>query len=207
MLIQGESGTGKEVIARYIHDLSARADGPFLSINCGALPESLLESELFGHVKGSFTGAVKDKSGLFSAGGEGHVLPRRDRRDDAGHAGEAAARAAAARSHSRRCARSRSPIDMRLIAATNRDLEEEIRARHVPQRSVLPPQRHRAPPAAAARARGRHPAARRALPRSASPSSAAKSRKRSQRDALDAHAASTRGPATCASSRTRSSAR
>jgi two-component system response regulator HydG len=71
VLIQGESGTGKEVIARYIHQLSARASGAFLSINCGALPESLLESELFGHVKGSFTGAMKDKSGLFTAAGGG----------------------------------------------------------------------------------------------------------------------------------------
>src|ERR1051326_6177568 len=67
VLIQGESGTGKEVIARYLHELSTRAEGPFLSLNCGALPESLLESELFGHVKGSFTGAVRDKQGLFAA--------------------------------------------------------------------------------------------------------------------------------------------
>ena len=67
VLIQGESGTGKEVIARYLHELSARAEGQFLSLNCGALPESLLESELFGHVKGSFTGAVRDKQGLFAA--------------------------------------------------------------------------------------------------------------------------------------------
>ena len=71
VLIQGESGTGKEVVARYIHHLSARAEGSFLSINCGALPESLLESELFGHVKGSFTGAVKDKTGLFAAAARG----------------------------------------------------------------------------------------------------------------------------------------
>ena len=71
VLIQGESGTGKEVVARYIHSLSARAEGSFLSINCGALPESLLESELFGHVRGSFTGAVKDKTGLFAAAARG----------------------------------------------------------------------------------------------------------------------------------------
>jgi len=67
VLIQGESGTGKEVIAKFIHNTSNRTDGPFLSINCGALPENLLESELFGHVKGSFTGAVRDKQGLFAA--------------------------------------------------------------------------------------------------------------------------------------------
>ncbi|MCP4583390.1 MAG: sigma-54-dependent Fis family transcriptional regulator [candidate division Zixibacteria bacterium] len=74
ILILGESGVGKEVLSKSIHSESNRATGPFISINCGALPETLLESELFGHVKGSFTGAIKNKQGLFTAADGGTIL-------------------------------------------------------------------------------------------------------------------------------------
>lgn len=126
VLIQGESGTGKEVIARYIHDLSTRADGPFLSINCGALPESLLESELFGHVKGSFTGAVKDKAGLFTAAGGGSFFL-----DELGET-TASTQVKLLRVLQHRevipvGATESIPVETRVIAATNRDLEEEIK--------------------------------------------------------------------------------
>jgi DNA-binding NtrC family response regulator len=126
VLIQGESGTGKEVIARYIHDLSARVEGAFHSINCGALPESLLESELFGHVKGSFTGAVKDKTGLFAAAAGGTFFL-----DEIGETTPATQvkllRVLQHREVIRVGATDPEPIDTRLIAATNRDLEEEIK--------------------------------------------------------------------------------
>ncbi|MGH7663474.1 MAG: sigma-54-dependent transcriptional regulator, partial [Gemmatimonadaceae bacterium] len=125
VLLQGESGTGKEVIAGYIHALSGRADALFLSINCGALPEGLLESELFGHVKGSFTGAVKDKAGLFTAAAGGTFFL-----DEIGETTPATQvkllRVLQHREVIPVGATEPIAIDTRLIAATNRDLEEEI---------------------------------------------------------------------------------
>jgi DNA-binding NtrC family response regulator len=126
VLIQGESGTGKEVLARFMHERSSRSAGPFLSINCGALPEGLLESELFGHVKGSFTGAVKDKPGLFTAATGGTFFL-----DEIGETTPATQvkllRALQHREVIPVGATEAIPVDARLIAATNRDLDEEIK--------------------------------------------------------------------------------
>jgi two-component system response regulator HydG len=126
VLLSGESGTGKEVLARYIHSLSDRAENLFLSINCGALPESLLESELFGHVKGSFTGAVKDKKGLLEAATGGTLFL-----DEVGEMTPSTQvkllRALQEREVIPVGSTEAVPVDARIIAATNRELEEEIR--------------------------------------------------------------------------------
>jgi DNA-binding NtrC family response regulator len=125
ILIQGESGTGKELIAKAIHFNSRRTDKPFLAINCGALPESLLESELFGHTKGSFTGATNDKKGLFRSADSGTLFL-----DEIGEMPLALQvkllRALQEQEILPVGATSPVKFDTRIIAATNKNLEKEV---------------------------------------------------------------------------------
>jgi DNA-binding NtrC family response regulator len=127
VLIVGETGTGKELIARAIHDLSPRYSGPYIRVNCGALTESLLESELFGHVKGSFTGAVDNRTGRFEAAHTGTIFL--DEVNSTSPKLQLKLLRVLQEGEFERVGDTRTvKVDTRIVAATNRDLLDEIDA-------------------------------------------------------------------------------
>ncbi|MBN2492143.1 MAG: sigma-54-dependent Fis family transcriptional regulator [Planctomycetes bacterium] len=126
VLITGENGTGKELVARRIQVLSARRDGPFVEVNCAAIPRELIESELFGHVKGSFTGADRDKTGKFEQAQHGTLFL--DEVGDMGLESQAKVLRVLEQRTVERVGGSRPiRLDVRVVAATNKDLEQEMR--------------------------------------------------------------------------------
>jgi two-component system nitrogen regulation response regulator NtrX len=127
MLIYGENGTGKELVARTVHALSRRRSGPFVEVNCAAIPEELIESELFGHMKGAFTGAVADRRGKFEAA-DGGTLFLDEIGDMSLKTQAKVLRALQEQVVERLGSASTVRVDVRVLAATNKDLSAEIRA-------------------------------------------------------------------------------
>ena len=172
ILITGETGTGKEVVARAIHHNSPRRAHRFVALNCSAIPETLLEAELFGHVRGAFTGAVGNRQGRLEQAHKGTLFL-----DEVGTMSAALQmkllRVLQEREFERVGDSHTIKVDVRVIAATNSDLRADGGRRAVPRGSVLPAERHSRAAAAAARAQGRHPAARRSTSSTSSAPTAA----------------------------------
>ena len=125
VLITGPNGTGKEVVAHMIHSLSARANGPMVEVNCAAIPSELIESELFGHMKGSFTGAVKDRAGKFEQADGGTLFL--DEIGDMSLAAQTKVLRALQESEITRVGSDKAiKVNVRVLAATNKDLQKEI---------------------------------------------------------------------------------
>ena len=125
VLITGESGTGKELVAHNIHEKSTRAKSPFIEVNCAAIPSELIESELFGHLKGSFTSAVKDREGKFEAANNGTIFL--DEIGDMSLAAQAKVLRALEENKIQRVGSQKDiSVDVRVLAATNKDLKKEI---------------------------------------------------------------------------------
>ncbi len=159
VLITGESGTGKELVARAMHYRGPLAQMPFVAVDCGSLVPTLMESELFGHEKGSFTGALKSKPGLFHAANGGTIFL-----DEIGEL-PLEMQAKLLRVLQEKEVRpvgsnEKNPVDVRVIAATNRDLEAAYRGGNISQRSLLPAKRGHSSSSWLARAAFGYPAAR-----------------------------------------------
>ena len=124
-LITGSNGTGKELVAHWLHEKSDRSDGPFIEVNCAAIPSELIESELFGHVKGAFTSAVRDRAGKFEAANKGTIFL--DEIGDMSLSAQAKVLRALQESKISRVGTDKDiKVDVRVIAATNKDLQREI---------------------------------------------------------------------------------
>ena len=151
VLITGESGTGKELVARTLHDLSPRKSRPFVAINCAAIPETLIESEIFGHEKGAFTGAIERRAGCFELATGGTLLL--DEVGEMPHGTQAKLlRVLEERKLRRLGARTEQDVDVRVLAATNRDPRHAVAAGTSARRPLLPAECLQHSHAAAARA-------------------------------------------------------
>ncbi len=168
----GESGTGKELVAQTIHQLSPRAAAPFVALNCAAIPDTLLESEIFGHEKGAFTGATERRAGCFELADRGTLFL-----DEIAEMTPATQvkllRVLQERKFRRLGGRVEQDVDVRVIAATNIDPVGGDPRGQAPRGPVLPPERLHRRPAAAARAQGRpaaaHPGLHRGIQRARQP--------------------------------------